>query len=82
MPIEDKALRRRVEHEIVRHGAIDMSLMTVSAINGVVTIAGRIRPYARIAGRGPDLRQEVGAIMDGVRSIPGVKDVVVSARFE
>ncbi len=80
MPLEDKRTRRLVEREISKH-PIDNTLLRVLCINEVVYLDGVVREIRGPAGRGVDLRREMDKIVDAIKSIKGVRDVVKDYRF-
>jgi len=76
MPAEDKALRRRVEHEIARYD-IDFSLGNIAVVHGVVYLTGKVKRMLTPEGRSADLKKLMTTIVDSIRTIPGVNDVTI-----
>lgn len=77
-------MRRRVERELPRFD-LDFTFTTVSVINQVVYFGGRVRPIRARGLRGvdrPDTRREMMKVVEAVRAIPGVKDVVLDCQFD
>lgn len=81
MPLEDKAASRRVEREIHKL-PIDATLVTVSVINQVCYIGGRIRRLRNPQARGLDLKKAIADLEDHIRRLPGIRDVVIDAIVE
>ncbi len=81
MPLEDKQARRLVEREIAKH-KIDYSLLTVSVINQVAYLGGKVAPLRGMMGRGVDLKREMDMIIEAIEGIKGVTSVVNDARLE
>ena len=81
MPLEDKAARRRVEHEMAKHN-LDFAMTTVAVINQVAYLGGRVRRSRGLEGHGMDLRQEMRKLAEAVRLLPGVRDVVMDCHFD
>ncbi len=82
MPLEDKALRRRVEHEISKFGGLDITLLTVSVINNVVYLTGRVRRMRGPLGRGVDVKREMELLTEALLSMRGVNEVVMNAQID
>ena len=80
MPAEDKAMRRRVEHEISRYD-LDYTLGSVAVINGVVYLSGKVKRTLSPEGRNMDLKKTMGIIADTVRQIHGISDVVIDCDY-
>ncbi len=72
MPLEDKQLRLRCMREIARR-PIDYSQLQIQAINGIVRMAGVLRP---IRGNVVDMNRELRIIIDSLERLPKVKEVV------
>ena len=81
MPLEDKMLRRTVEREISKH-AIDYSLVRVLCINEVIYIDGVVKAIRGALGRGTDVKREMEKVVEAVKGMRGVKDVVADYRIE
>ena len=81
MPLEDKAARRRVEHEMSRH-SLDFALASVAVINQVAYFGGRVRHLRSLGGHQTDLRQEMRKLAEAVRLLPGIREVVVDCHFD
>lgn len=75
MPIEDKQARRRAEREVAKHD-IDNTLMTVSVINQVCYLGGRVSRLRGPRGKGVDLEKAMNDLMEAIESLPDIKDVV------
>jgi hypothetical protein len=80
MPLEDSKTRRRVEHEVAKHD-VDISMASIAVINQVAYFTGRIRSM-RGTGHGADTKKTMEKIADVVRSLPGIKDVVLDCMFD
>ena len=63
MPIEDKQATRRVEREIWKL-PIDPTLVTVTVVNGVCYIGGRVRRMRTPEARGVDLKKVMADLED------------------
>jgi hypothetical protein len=81
MPLEDKAARRRAEHAMSKFD-IDFTLANIAVINEIAYITGRVRRTHTAGGRNLDLKKELGTIADILRTVPGIRDVVVNADFD
>ncbi len=82
MPLEDSKTRRRVEHELAKHQMdLDFSLTTVAVINQVAYFTGRVRS-PRGTGRGVDTKRLMQTVAEIVRTLPGIKDVVLDCQFD
>lgn len=81
MPLEDKQTRRLVERELSRH-PLDISLLTVTVINGVATFRGRVSPLRGAAGRNVDLKDEMRKIQDACLLIHGVNEVAMDVSID
>ncbi|MCD6351868.1 MAG: hypothetical protein J7M26_07100 [Armatimonadetes bacterium] len=81
MPLEDKQSTRRVEREIHKL-PIDHSLVSVSVINGVAYIGGRVRRLRTPEARGLDLKKALQDLEEHVRMLPGIRDVVIDASVD
>ena len=80
MPLEDKRTRRLVEREISKH-PIDTTLLRVLCINEVVYLDGVVRAIRGPAGRGVDVIREMDKVVDAIKGIKGVRDVVKDYRL-
>jgi len=82
MPLEDSKTRRRVEHELAKHGMdLDFTLTSVAVINQVAYFTGRIRS-PRGTGKGADTKRLMQTVADAIRALPGIKDVVLDCQFD
>ncbi len=81
MPIEDKQATRRVEREIWKL-PIDPTLVTVTVVNGVCYIGGRVRRMRTPEARGVDLKKVMADLEELLRRMPGIRDVVIDAVLE
>lgn len=72
MPAVDKDLAIRCRREFVRRQGLDSTFIEVSAVGGVVTLRGELRP---VRGQSIDLQHELEVIMQNIRRLPGVRDV-------
>jgi osmotically-inducible protein OsmY len=72
MPAEDKDLAIRCRREFVRRQGIDSRFLEITAMRGVVTLRGELRP---VRGQDIDLQHELEVIMQNIRRISGVRDV-------
>jgi hypothetical protein len=70
-----------VERELFKI-AIDPSLVTVSVINQVAYIGGRVRRLRTPEGRGVDLRKAILDLEERIRRLPGIRDVVIDATVD
>jgi len=75
MPLDDKATRRLIEREIVKH-SIDSSLLTVAVINNICYLGGRASRLRGVMGRGVDVKRELQKIIDAIELMRNVNDVV------
>jgi len=80
MPLEDKATARLVQRELSRH-SIESSMTNVQVINHICYIGGTVSKLQGQLGRGVDMKQEMARIVESIRLIRGVTDVVVDARI-
>ncbi|MGD9519754.1 MAG: hypothetical protein AB7W28_09570 [Armatimonadota bacterium] len=81
MPLEDKQAARMAERE-VHKVAIDPSLVTVTVINDVVYVGGRVRRLRTPEGRGLDLKKAMADLEERLRRLPGIRDVVIDATLD
>jgi hypothetical protein len=81
MPLEDKAVRRRVEHEISKF-SLDFTLTNVAVINQVCYFTGRVRPLRGAQGAGVDLRREMAKVCDAVMLLPGIKECALNIQYD
>ena len=81
MPLEDKMLRRTVEREIAKH-PIDYSLVRVLCISEVIYIDGVVKPIRGALGRGTSVQREMEKVVEAIKGMHGVKDVVADYRIE
>lgn len=81
MPLEDKQASRRILREIYKL-PIDPSLVTISVINNVCYVGGRIRRSRTPESRGVDLRKVVADLAEMIRRFPGIRDVMIDAVVE
>jgi osmotically-inducible protein OsmY len=72
MTLQDTRLRRLIQKELVKR-SVDTALINVFVTNGVVTLQGELRNQR---GYAVDLRQEIEIILDVVRGMRGVRDIV------
>jgi len=79
MSVEDKHIGREVLREMNRRRSIDITDARMSVTRGIAWIGGIIRPSL---GEEWDPKVEKEQIKDLLKRIPGVKDVVVEAKFE
>ena len=78
MPIEDKQLRRRAEREIAKF-PLDMTRLTLRATGDTIHFEGRVRLMRGSAGaKGSNLDSVLLAVEETLRSLPQVRDVVMS----
>ena len=80
MPLEDSKMRRRVEHEIAKH-PLDFSMCGVAVINQIAYFTGRIRSM-RGTGHGQDTKKQMQTVAEALRTLPGIKDVVLDCFFD
>ena len=80
MPLEDSKTRRRVEHEIAKHD-LDFALASVAVINSVAYFTGRIRSM-KGTGHGDATKKAMERVADAVRTLPGIKEVVMDCMFD
>lgn len=72
MTLQDTRLRRLIQKELVKR-SVDTVLINVFVTNGVVTLQGELRNQR---GLTVDLKQEMDIILDIVRGMRGVRDIV------
>ncbi len=72
MPVEDKELRLRVMREFARR-SIDTRFMDVYCNRGIVRLGGRV---SIIRGSNVDLREYFPKVIEIIRRMPEVRDVV------
>jgi len=72
MTLQDTRLRRLIQKELVKR-SVDTALLNVFVTNGVVTLQGELRNQR---GYTADLKQEMDIILDIVRGMRGVRDIV------
>jgi osmotically-inducible protein OsmY len=82
MPLEDKATRRRVEHEISKHTGLDITLLNVAVINHVAYLSGRVKRLKGSIGAVHDIRKEMALIVEACLQLPGITDVVMDAQID
>lgn len=80
MAVEDKMLAMRIRRLLARKAA-DLSLMEITCAKGVVTLTGEIRAPRGFKGK-IDLREELEDIIELIRRMPEVKDVLNTVRSE
>ncbi|MEI7832713.1 MAG: hypothetical protein WCJ56_05905 [bacterium] len=78
MSVEDKQIWRALERELTRRQDLDLSDTKVVVQRGIGYISGIIRPQQ---GAYIVPREEIKAIMETSRRVPGLKDIVIDARF-
>lgn len=78
MSVEDKQMWRLLERELTRRQDLDFTDTKVSVARGIGYISGVIRPQL---GSLIVPREEIKAIMDSTRRIPGLRDIVFDAKF-
>jgi hypothetical protein len=82
MPLEDSKTRRRVEHELAKHNMeLDFSLTGVAVINQVAYFTGRVRS-PRGTGRGAETKKLMQTVAETLRTLPGIKDVVLDCQYD
>ncbi len=79
MSVEDKKLARELLRELNRRRNIDVCETKVSVARCVGYISGVIRAAP---GEYLDPKSEAKSILDASRRIPGLRDVVLEARWE
>jgi hypothetical protein len=79
MSVDDKRIWRLLQHEIYRRADLDLTDTLVSVQRGVGSITGIIRP---MPGVYLNYKDEMKALMDSARRIPGLRDLVIDARWE
>jgi osmotically-inducible protein OsmY len=72
MTLEDTRLRRTVQKQLVKRST-DTEQIRVFVTNGIVTLQGELRNRR---GATADLISEMEIILDLVRRLPGVRDIV------
>ena len=78
MPVDDKFLAMRCRRMRPKK-TCDMSMMTISARNGVVHLGGELR-QARGFGRKQNLKDELQSIIDIISRMGAVRDVTCDVR--
>lgn len=79
MSVEDKQFTRELMRELGRRRNIDITDTRLTVARGIAYIGGVIRAAA---GEYIDPKADKQSIIDGVRRIPGIRDVNFDARFE
>lgn len=79
MGVEDKHIGREVLREMNRRRSIEIMDTRMSVTRGVVWVGGIIRASL---GENWDPKVEKEQIKDMIKRVPGVKDVVIEAKFE
>lgn len=79
MSVEDKKIARELLRELSRRRNIDVSDTKVSVSRAVGYVSGIIRAAP---GEYLDPKAEAKSILDSCRRIPGLRDVVLEARWE
>ncbi|MGQ9732623.1 MAG: hypothetical protein ACUVX8_15295 [Candidatus Zipacnadales bacterium] len=75
MPLEDKQLRRRCEREIAKF-PLDLSRMSIRALNNVIYFEGRVRLLRGAASaRGAHLDKVLESLHEALMQVPGVREV-------
>jgi osmotically-inducible protein OsmY len=72
MTLQDTRLRRTVQKQLVKRST-DTEQIRVFVTNGIVTLQGELRNRR---GATADLISEMEIILDLVRRLPGVRDIV------
>ena len=72
MTLADTRLRRLIQKELVKR-SVNTDKVMVFVTNGVVTLQGEIRD---VRGTRMDLKQEMEIILEVIRRLPGVRDIV------
>ena len=72
MTLEDTRLRRMIQKELVKRST-DTEQIRVFVTNGIVTLQGELRNRR---GATADLISEMEIILDVIRRLPGVRDIV------
>jgi len=72
MTLQDTRLRRLIQKEIVKR-SVDTALINVFVTHGVVTLQGELRNQR---GYAVDLKQEMEIILEIIRGMAGVRDIV------
>jgi hypothetical protein len=77
--VEDKQIWRLLQHELYRRQDLDMTDAKVSVQRGVGSVSGIIRP---MPGVFVDFKDQMKMFSDSARRIPGLRDLVIEARWE
>ncbi len=80
MAVEDKMLAMRIRRVLARKIA-DMTEMEITCTRGVVHLSGRLKEPRGFKGR-LNLQEELDSIVEMVRRVPGVKDVMCTVEIE
>jgi osmotically-inducible protein OsmY len=72
MTLQDTRLRRLIQKELVKR-SVDTALINVFVTNGVVTLQGELHNQR---GYTVELKQEMDIILNIVRGMRGVRDIV------
>ena len=78
MSVEDKQIWRALERELTRRQDLDLSDTKVIVQRGIGYISGIIRPQV---GSYIVPKEEIKAIMETSRRVPGLRDIVIDAKF-
>lgn len=79
MSVEDRTMARLLMREVNRRRHLDLTEIKVSVSKGIGYVGGIIRPNL---GEFMDPKAEMKAITDGAKRIPGIRDVVIDAKFD
>jgi len=77
MPLEDKELRLRVMREFARR-SLDTRFLDVYCNKGIVRLGGRV---SRMRGADLDIREYFAKVVEIIRRIREVRDVVADVSF-
>ena len=72
MTLEDARLTRTVQREVVKRH-VDITWLVIKVIDRVCYLSGRLR---NVRGMDIDLKGELEIIIEIVKKIPGIRDVV------
>lgn len=79
MPLEDTQTSRRVQRQLAKRSALDITQVNTRAIHGVVYITGRVRLMRGTVN--VSLEDEMQIVAQNIRRIPGIRDVVLEVSY-
>ncbi|MBI3923612.1 MAG: BON domain-containing protein [Armatimonadetes bacterium] len=80
MALEDKMMAVAIRRTLARK-SVDLSDLQISCSRGIVTLGGAIKEPREFRGH-LDMKDEMSSILELIRRIPGVRDVVNTTRLQ